>query len=118
MFFFCRIKTNGSLPRDKRHCLSQSPYGSPTFSPPASPRDPNSPKFRNHSYENVTINHFNSPNSPLLEQRKFQYENVEITNQDVRNPHSTYENVNIQNNSTPYPQSPRTRIKTFISKDR
>lgn len=109
-----RIKTNGSLPRDKRHCLQQSPYGSPTFSPPSSPRDPN---FRNHSYENVTINHLQSPNSPL-EQRKFQYENVEIINQDGRNPTSAYENVVLHNNSTPYPQSPRTRIKTFISKDR
>lgn len=120
--FSFRIKTNGSLPRDKRHCLSQSPYGSPTFSPPSSPRDiivPNSPKFINHSYENVTVNHFQSPNSPM-EQRKFHYENVEIVDQEGNRSiggNSPYENVALHN-SSPYPQSPRTRIKTFISKDR
>lgn len=122
LLFCFRIKTNGSLPRDKRQC----PYGS--FSPPPSPRDPeqlyaevNSPKLRNHSYENVTINSAQE-NSPRENQR-FHYENVELRTPDNfehRTPKggSPYENVVILQSSPSYPHSPRTKIKTFIPKDR
>lgn len=109
--------------------MSQSPYGSPlSFSPPPSPGDPellhanhHLPKLKNHSYENVTINHLQESNSPR-QHFKFQYDveakTPETPELRTSGNGSPYENVLHQNNTT-YPQSPRTRIKTFVgSKDR
>lgn len=112
--YFFRIKTNGSLPRDKRQYSPTSPNYS---TPPQSPLDilhNELLKHSNHTYENVNI---------VLNTRENNYENdrlvhVEKANNEVRisERNSPYENVVLQQNNTlPYPPSPRTRIKTFIS---
>lgn len=54
-----------------------------------------------------------SPNTNNIN-NSLHYENVEIKKVDINSP---YENVVINSNisnSSPYPQSPRTRIKTYI----
>lgn len=126
-----RIKTNGSLPRDKRQC-PPSPFS--TSSPVCLSPSPNHPspspntndntifKFdadlRCNNYENVSI----SNSLPRDTSSRFYYENVEICNEDPAPQYvHQYENVTItrENNATAYPQSPRTRIKTIpgINKD-
>ncbi|XP_017770227.1 PREDICTED: pleckstrin homology-like domain family B member 1 [Nicrophorus vespilloides] len=116
-----RIKTNGSLPRDKRTCISPNLLSSPGggsplhSSSPSQSKDNTVFKFEvdkpnNHSYENVSINH----------NHQVYYETVEIRKHNIgeegKNCMSTYENVSISNNGIPhFPQSPRTRIKTFVT---
>lgn len=115
-----RIKTNGSLPRDKRQCppspfSSSSPIcisPSPNHTTP-SPGSKDSPIFKfdsdlrpnNHNYENVA--------SP-----RFYYENIEVSS---TTPHtfSQYENITISHeNNSNFPHSPRTRIKTIPTVNR
>lgn len=114
LLFFYRIKTNGSLPRDKRQ------YGplSPVYTtPPPSPRDieliQNENRRNNHSYENISLSHDNS-----LERNN--YDNVEIKQVDDEyrstKCNSPYENIVPQNVSAR--QSPRTKIKTIASSNR
>lgn len=116
-----RIKTNGSLPRDKRQC-PPSPFGSPCKSPSPnhatpSPSSKDSPIFKfdadlrpnNHNYENVTINNANP---------RLCYENVEVSHT-IPNTFSQYENITISHETnSPYPHSPRTRIKTIPTVNR
>ncbi|KAF5299690.1 hypothetical protein FQA39_LY11485 [Lamprigera yunnana] len=121
-----RIKTNGSLPRDKRQCPPSPFSSSPGYLSPASTQATPSPNhmentvFRfdhesrpnNHNYENVTI----SNTIPRDTTSRFYYENVEIYPEDNISPHcvSQYENIIVhRENNTTYPQSPRTRIKTI-----
>ncbi|XP_044254056.1 pleckstrin homology-like domain family B member 2 [Tribolium madens] len=101
-----RIKTNGSLPRDKRQ------YGplSPVYTtPPPSPRDmeivQHENRRNNSSYENITINRDNSS-----ERINANYDNVDEFRTTKCN--SPYENI------VPAHQSPRTRIKTIASSNR
>ncbi|EFA00895.1 pleckstrin homology-like domain family B member 1 isoform X2 [Tribolium castaneum] len=106
-----RIKTNGSLPRDKRQ------YGplSPVYTtPPPSPRDveivQHENRRNNSSYENISINRDNS-----LERINANYDNVEMKQVDdfrTTKCNSPYENI------VPAHQSPRTRIKTIASSNR
>ncbi|RZC32272.1 pleckstrin -likey-like domain family B member 1, partial [Asbolus verrucosus] len=112
-----RIKTNGSLPRDKRQ------YGplSPVYTtPPPSPRElflnENNPN--NHSYENVNLAHYT-----VQEQINTSYENfdVRLHEDEYRTTKcgSPYENVRLpQNSLNVCSQSPRTRIKTIASSNR
>lgn len=134
-----RIKTNGSLPRDKRPS-QQTP--SPTtkeqmfyFENHESPSSQNENSRtwngmnKSNQYEYVSINQqqkfqqiiiTSTPNQDHQNSR-IHYENVDISNLENVNATSTaYENVNITSNSVNgqtetakvYPQSPRTRIKT------
>ncbi|XP_066148266.1 pleckstrin homology-like domain family B member 1 isoform X1 [Euwallacea fornicatus] len=110
-----RIITNGSLPREKRHLGSSSPFNSP----PPSPLEilHNELLKQSNHYENMSLNCV-KPEPPI---RASPYENVEIrhlspiSNKDCVSP---YENVTLQPQGS-YPSSPRTRIKTFVhaSKD-
>lgn len=85
-----RIKTNGSLPREKRQ---GSPYGTPPHSPAID---------RAQTYENVSYNRSRVTSN---------YENVQLGSSDSVNTHSnSYENFT----PTFCPPSPRTRIKTFL----
>lgn len=95
-----RIITNGSLPRDKRHL--GSPFGSPPPSPLEILHNELLKQSNHHHYENTSTD---------LQTRRSPYEQYED---------SPYENVTLQAQQGPYPPSPRTRIKTFISanKDR
>ncbi|KAL3276180.1 hypothetical protein HHI36_020898 [Cryptolaemus montrouzieri] len=111
-----RIKTNGSLPRDKRQQISQSPFGtSPYSTPPSSPGVFDFSKTSPPSYENTP------PNFPLPRNKiTSNYENIDFTPPEVtndrRNEINSYENVQLQSTPTGhYPNSPRTRIKTFLT---
>ncbi|CAH1159042.1 unnamed protein product [Phyllotreta striolata] len=102
-----RIKTNGSLPREKRGVCSPS---SPTYTstPPPSPLDAlHSELLKQSNYEN------RSPNGVVydqpVDQRQQEAEHRAVERR------SPYENVYVQYNPPgPYPPSPRTRIKTFV----
>ncbi|KAL1516913.1 hypothetical protein ABEB36_000745 [Hypothenemus hampei] len=106
-----RIITNGSLPRDKRGHLGPP---SPFSTPPPSPLEilHNELLKQSNHYENLSISH----GKPELPARPSPYENVEVGRAELRNkqsePVSPYENVILH---SPYPPSPRTRIKTFVT---
>ncbi|KAJ8942302.1 hypothetical protein NQ314_010098 [Rhamnusium bicolor] len=119
-----RIKTNGSLPRDKRGQYGPS---SPSYTtPPPSPLDILHNELlkqnNHHNYENVNIT-FNPPSREIT---NVHYENIEVRppehiNGDYRSPErgSPYENVYIQHSTPgPYPSSPRTRIKTIVTSNK
>lgn len=106
-----RIKTNGSLPRDKR---GQYAPPSPSYSstPPSSPLD------ILHNELIKQSKHHNFEDTPGS--TRTYYENVELKTPEqefrVVERKSPYENVYAQQNHPgPYPPSPRTRIKTFIT---
>ncbi|XP_018325901.1 uncharacterized protein LOC108737526 [Agrilus planipennis] len=126
-----RIKTNGSLPRDKRQCLTtpNNSYGVP--SPTSSPLSLSSSKSNDSkvfSFDGSEPNSFSSSGNHLspnyfyenvtnsTPNRRLHYENVEIIRDNrAKDCGSMYENVYVtqQNNIQTYPQSPRTRIKTI-----
>jgi hypothetical protein len=114
-----RIKTNGSLPRDKRQYGPLSPIYT---TPPPSPRDMElthiENKKNNQLYENININRNTS-----LERINVNYENIELKHPDPdhRTPKcgSPYENIHLQpSNTNISTHSPRTRIKTIASSNR
>nr|XP_022904346.1 pleckstrin homology-like domain family B member 1 [Onthophagus taurus] len=101
-----RIKTNGSLPRDKRQCISPNLLKN-------SPQHTNDHIFRfetehifkqNNSYENVIAQGTNS-NVSLSD----------LNDSPVSPCGSMYENITLPQNNSPFHHSPRTRIKTFIT---
>lgn len=124
-----RIKTNGSLPRDKRQCPSpaQLPdeqifqFDSSSTSHKDKNQSSNSKSWhiknnRNNQYENVIITQLNQvaviSSKAEQERNRLDYENVELASFDCGSP---YENVMLMtppNTSSPFPQSPRTKIKT------
>ncbi|KAJ8919696.1 hypothetical protein NQ315_006224, partial [Exocentrus adspersus] len=120
-----RIKTNGSLPRDKRGHFQFGPPSPSYATPPPSPLDILHNELlkqnNHHNYENVTVM-LHAPRDA----KNIHYENVEIVphefmNGDYRNPerNSPYENVYIQHGApSAYPSSPRTRIKTFVTSNK
>lgn len=122
--FTYRIKTNGSLPRDKR---GQFAPPSPSYSstPPQSPLDIlhnellKQSSHNHHNYENVNIT-YASPQT---------YENVEVNPREFVNGeyrsmecNSPYENVYLQQMPNDIriraPPSPRTQIKTFVNSNK
>ncbi|XP_056636481.1 pleckstrin homology-like domain family B member 1 isoform X1 [Diorhabda sublineata] len=114
-----RIKTNGSLPRDKRGQYGPPPSPSYSSTPPPSPLDILHNELIKQSgktnYENVNLT-YSPPNG-------VNYENVDLmtTDQELRGVErkSPYENVYLQHNPPgSYPTSPRTRIKTFVTSNR
>ncbi|XP_063920818.1 pleckstrin homology-like domain family B member 1 isoform X2 [Zophobas morio] len=113
-----RIKTNGSLPRDKRQF---GPFSPVYATPPPSPRDAEwtstDSKKMNHSYENVSINRDTS-----LERLNVNYENVEVKHiEEYRTSKcsSPYENIIQQSNANlSSHHSPRNRIKTIAYSNR
>ncbi|CAH1099061.1 unnamed protein product [Psylliodes chrysocephalus] len=114
-----RIKTNGSLPRDKRGQFSP-PSPSYSSTPPPSPLDILHNELlkqsNQHNYENVNITS-SPPNGVLYEQHiDLKSQEPEFRNVERKSP---YENVYIQHNPPgPYPPSPRTRIKTFVTSNK
>ncbi|CAH1966771.1 unnamed protein product [Acanthoscelides obtectus] len=125
-----RIKTNGSLPRDKRGQYAP-PSPSYSTSPPLSPLDllqNELLKHNNHNYENVNRSFCKSPNE-TTEQISYpnSRENSEMhlktpeQNSESRNleRNSPYENIMMQQGVVvPVPLSPRTRIKTFVTSNK
>lgn len=111
-----RIKTNGSLPRDKRQQISQGPFGSPYSTPPSSPGIFDFQKSSQHAYENTPLN-FPLPRKTITSN----YENIDFTPPEIssgerKNDFNNYENIKYQSTPTShYPNSPRTRIKTFVT---
>lgn len=113
--FFHRIKTNGSLPRDKRQCTSPSQTTDEQMFH-FDDKSPDKSWSKNvNLYENVTVNQFQQvivSSTPNSDNTSIRYENIEISNLDINSP---YENVVISNGSpAPITHSPRTRIKTYI----
>ncbi|XP_044730824.1 pleckstrin homology-like domain family B member 1 [Chrysoperla carnea] len=127
-----RIKTNGSLPRDKRSSptvqqLNDEPvfkfdFDSSSTPTTSSPINHYHQQYQNktnwcarnnlNTYENVSINKFPSPTLTDNNHHTPKYENV-----DIQKVHpSPYENVTLQHQQMNYhPQSPRTRIKTYVT---
>lgn len=124
MYIFFRIKTNGSLPRDKRQCTSPSQTtNEQRFQFETNDQSPSKDNKRSNAnqYENVSINHVqqviisSTPNAD--HSNSLRYENVEISNVSMKDVNSPYENMAVTSNGSspsPYPQSPRTRIKTYL----
>lgn len=101
-----RIKTNGSLPRDKK-----SPYADHDSSPKPLffPTTPNGTATKSSGYENVKF----GPNGrvELSKSPSGRYDNVSSSRQSP--PTNGYENVNATKKYVP--QSPRTKIRTCVS---
>lgn len=120
------------MPRDKRQCPSPAQLSDEQmfqFDSPLTPQtdhnqSTNSKSWhiknnRNNQYENVIITQLNRvaviSSKEEQERNRVDYENVELTAFDCGSP---YENVMLMtpsNTSSPFPQSPRTKIKTCIS---
>lgn len=101
-----RIKTNGSLPRDKK-----SPYADHDGSPKTLffPTTPNGLATKSSGYENVKF----GPNGrvELSKSPSGRYDNVNASQQSPAT--NGYENVNASKKYVP--QSPRTKIRTCVS---
>ncbi|KAJ6649393.1 Pleckstrin likey-like domain family B member 2 [Pseudolycoriella hygida] len=97
-----RIKTNGSLPRDKKSPFADYDQQKTLFFPTV----PNGSATKSSGYENVKF----GPNGrvELTKSPSGRYENV---NQST--PTNGYENVNVSKKYVP--QSPRTKIRTCVS---
>lgn len=135
-FSYFRIKTNGSLPRDKRQCISPNLIAtSPNYTTKSPHQSADNHVFRfetehilkqqNNAYENVT---------PTTTTHGYYYENVDLkspsdsyggtTDSRTNICGSPYENIHLsphnQQNNVHFQQSPRTRIKTTVgsSKER
>lgn len=99
-----RIKTNGSLPRDKKSPFADHDTIQQTlFFPPT----PNGSTIKSSGYENVKF----GPNGRVeLSKSPSRYDNV---NTSQSTPTNGYENVNMTKKYIP--QSPRTKIRTCVS---
>lgn len=96
-----RIKTNGSLPREKKNYIGSSPESNgPDLFYPNSPVDDRLPPKPTSGYENVKI----GPGR-----------RVELSPESKIPPPSGYENITSPKKPGYVPQSPRTRIKTCVS---
>ncbi|KAG0711701.1 Pleckstrin y-like domain family B member 2 [Chionoecetes opilio] len=142
---YCRIKTNGSLPRDKRLPASPPPTGLPTT--PTSSPTPTTPAASSLSGSSLKTPTTNSEDELSA---IFSFDHHEVISPAQRtvsltrsgtlpsyhafpnpaplqvpphspspsSPKSPYENVSPSYLTYPMPQSPRTRIKTIVGKER
>ncbi|VEN37008.1 unnamed protein product [Callosobruchus maculatus] len=125
-----RIKTNGSLPRDKRGQYAP-PSPSYSTSPPLSPLDLLQNELlkhnNSHNYENINRSFCNTSNdttehrTPNLRDNSdhMHLKSPDQTSNEYRNLErsSPYENVLMQQGVV-VPSSPRTRIKTFVTSNK
>lgn len=110
-----RIKTNGSLPRDKKSPFCEK---NPNVFFPNDSGDRNGYKKPNSGYENVAILHDRRMEQQQQQPTSGRYENVDSIHQiDGQNNHQKSSNgyENVFNAKKYTPQSPRTRIKTCVS---
>lgn len=101
-----RIKTNGSLPRDKKSPFADHDAAQKTL---FFPTTPNGSTIKSSGYENVKF----GPNGRVqmeLTKSPSRYDNVNTTQ---TTPTNGYENVNVTKKYVP--QSPRTKIRTCVS---
>lgn len=101
-----RIKTNGSLPRDKKSPFADHDGSQKTL---FFPTTPNGQATKSSGYENVKF----GPNGrvELSKSPSGRYDNVNASQQSP--PTNGYENVNVTKKYVP--QSPRTKIRTCVS---
>ncbi|KAI4472083.1 pleckstrin y-like domain family b member 3 [Holotrichia oblita] len=120
-----RIKTNGSLPRDKRQCISPNLTAT---SPNYMTKSPAHQNAENHVFkfetEHILKQQNNAYENVIPSPTHYYYENVDLKSPDSQQlPESRtnicgspYENINLspQQNNVHFQQSPRTRIKTTV----
>ncbi|KAK9876804.1 hypothetical protein WA026_015042 [Henosepilachna vigintioctopunctata] len=114
-----RIKTNGSLPRDKRPQMSPNSFLSSPYDSPSSPSVFDFQKFPQSAHENIQSNSSSWRSKITSNYENLNFNTFEEAKDRPLKDSNNYENIDCSPiTSKHYPNSPRSKIKTFLTADK